>query len=64
MVLMLICYLQIMGVLPKLQLLNVPEQVPIFNFMKVNYKKQSGEHEPIVEGKELFPLNVWFERDI
>jgi hypothetical protein len=30
--------------------------------MKVNYKKQSGEHEPIVEGKELFPLNVWFER--
>jgi hypothetical protein len=39
-----------MGVLPKLQLLNVPENPPIFNFMKVNYKKQSGEHAPIVEG--------------
>ncbi len=63
MVLMLICYLQIRGVLPKLQLMNVPETPPIFNFMKVTYKKNS-DHLTSVEGQQIFPLNVWFEKDL
>jgi|LauGreDrversion4_2_1035121.scaffolds.fasta_scaffold71339_2 hypothetical protein len=32
--------------------------------MKVNYKKSSADHVVSVEGQEVFPLNVWFEKDI